>query len=158
MRALPGPTSAGGGGVSAVITFVLIMCVFCAGPLWVVGRMEGYFGPPFSAPEGYATTSQNGTDQNPITMVQPNGYDTNDDLVRSLTNKNQADAFKTIEEGYAVKRLSEAESCDIRNDCNLYWQRSQPQQGSSLSSNVITLLIGILIGGALLLRVLTGGR
>jgi hypothetical protein len=160
MNALPGPVSSGSNPLSSFFGCVLVVVLLCGVPFWVVGRIGGVFGPLESPPPGYGvTTTQNGTTQNPITLVQPNGQDVNDDLIRSQTNENQAKTFKTIEEGYAEKRLSEAESCDIRNDCNLYWQQQQPpQKESSWSGNIIAVLIGIILGAVIILRVLFSGR
>jgi hypothetical protein len=158
MYALPGPVSSGENPIKGCIILLLALGFLCVGPFWVVGRVAGVFGPLESPPPGYGTTTQNGTSQNPIVLVQPNGGDPNADLTRSETNRNQAEAFKTIEEGYAEKRMSEAQSCDIRNDCNLYWQQQQPKQESSWSSNVIFTLIGIIIGTVVILRVFLGGR
>jgi hypothetical protein len=159
MYALPGPVSDGSNPIKSCLVFVVVVVLLCAVPFWVVGRIAGVFGPLESPPPGYGvTTTQNGTGQNPITLVQPNGIDPNADLIRSQTNENQAQTFKTIEEGYAEKRLSEAQSCDIRNDCNLYWQQQQPQKESSWGSNVIAVLIGIILGIVLILRVFLGGR
>jgi hypothetical protein len=152
MYALPGPVSDGSNPIKSCLVFVVVVVLLCAVPFWVVGRIGGVFGPLESPPPGYGvTTTQNGTNQNPITLVQPNGQNVDDDLTRSITNKNQADAFTTIEKG-------KAEACDIRNDCNLYWQQQQPQKESSWGSNIIAVLIGIILGIVLILRVFLGGR
>jgi hypothetical protein len=158
MNALPGPVSSGSNPISSFISCALVAILLCGVPFWVVGRIAGVFGPLESHPAGYGTTTQNGTGQNPIVLVQPNGIDPNADLTRSMTNKNQAEAFKTIQDGYAVEEMSKAEACDIRNDCNLYWQQQQPQKESSWSSNVIAALIGVVVGGALILKILFGAK
>lgn len=157
MNALPGPVAGGGKSLGGCLVLLPVLFVIFVCVVWIPGRVLGFFG-PLESPPGSVTTTQNGTTQNPIDILRMSGGDPNDDLTRSQANRNQADTFKTIEEGYAIQRESEARACDIRNDCNLYWQQSQPKEDSSGLKSLVWALIGVIVGGGLILRILFGAR
>lgn len=60
-----------------------------------------------------------------VPMVQPRGLNPERDKTYSEVNKNNADAYKTQQDGYSNRVVAEgeadklhAQACDIRNDCN----------------------------------------